>query len=697
MKYFAFLLFLLVSMSVFGQSDDAFTHRAVLMDADGKPFSMSTYRAEVNILEDPESTDNVSFAETHSIKTDSLGWYSIKIGSGEVVSSNKKFSDIDWSSGRKFLNVKVFDSVGAPVANGITEILASPQISFAKSIESRALLTLDCLPNLDALRNFPIPEDGDVICVKGHTFSRDGGEGFFYYKKEVLANDDDGIIIKPIGIGNSKPGRWIRNIDGPINILYYGVRPGRRTGVDSNSKRIQAAIDYAASNKAYDHARRYGDVLTQGNTVFFPSGEYMIDKTLIMKDGIKLLGEGHTLLTAEKYANFDYFFKMEAGRVIIHMENLRINGNGEAGVGGMHFKAKDGPNGTGGLWQSRFENINIVNIEGHGIFLEGGDSMGIEGENDWSLPNQMNVFENVRVTRENDDKNSLRMTKYQGQHTFINCIFVGKRDRSSQGSNVHLTSPGGAVVSFINCTFGDSIYGITMDNSSNITIDNCWFENLYFSIDVFNSKSINIFNNRFSNACGYGSELYTVPSRVPSIPGSCISCENSVVSIERNYVRASRPASEEAHSSNFITGYLSQESGINENTIFTKANTFDHPGLSKTVGIVRQIPVSARTILLDGGNEVAAGFGGSRVLRRIESTVLGGEEIILRIDKPRGNGKVKIMDWQGKSGKGNIDLKGRKFVELTHGQKAIFLKVDPPLSNNEGNPIYVLLGVTDST
>jgi len=691
----SFLLFFIVSVGL-SQTTDAFVYRAAVLDSVGQGRSNENFEITIRIQNGAIPNDKLQYAERHLVVTDELGWYQVKIGSGETADMYNILSDVDWKKSRKHLYIIVKELEGNVVSNSITEIVDAPTLSFATNVESKALLTLNCFTNLNTLREFDAPEEGDMVCVKGHSSVRDGGEGFFYYKSEMLEADDDGIIIRPKNVYSDKPGRWVRNIDGYININYYGVRPGNNKGIESNSDRIQRAIDFAASNKAYVQASRNGGVHTQGNTIFFPSGEYLIDRTLILRDGIKLLGEGNTLLTAERNASFDYFFKMEAGRVILHMESLRINGNGEKGVGGMYFKAKDGENGTGGLWQSRFENINIVNIDGHGIHLEGGDSMGINGNNDYSLPNQLSVFENVRITRANDDKNSLRMTGYQGQVTFVNCLFLGKRDRSSLGTNVYMADPGGAVVSFINCTIGDSIYGITMDNSSNIMIDNCWFENLYFAIDITSGKSINIFNNRFSNACGYGSEIHTVPSEIPTTPGSCVSCEDSFISVERNYVRASMPASEEAHRAKFIVARISHEIGTNDNTIIARANTFDHPGLSKTEGIVKRVPVLARTIVIDGGNNVAADFDAARVLRTIESTVSGGEEITLRIDRSKGNGIVKIRDWQGNAAKGNIDLNGRKVLEVTHGQEVKFLKVDPPLSKNGDEAIYVLVAVSES-
>ncbi|MEM7086679.1 MAG: glycosyl hydrolase family 28-related protein [Bacteroidota bacterium] len=693
MKYVISLLFLITFSLGMAQNSDAFLYRSAVLDSTGQARSNENFEVEIRVQQGKIANEKLNYTERHSVLTDSLGWYSIKVGAGTTVDTHNILSDVDWSQSEKYLHVRVLELQGKVISSAITEIVESPGLSLAKNIESRALLTLDCLTNLEALRKFDVLENDAVFCVKGHTTVRDGGEGFFYYNATLIADDDDGIIIKPKNIDQDRPGRWVRHLDGHINVNYYGIKAGSKNRGRYTSETIQRAIDFAAANTAYSQTY-YG----AGNTVFFPSGEYIIDGSLRLPSGVRILGEESTLLTAKKDANFDYFFTMEAGKVFISMENLRINGNLVADIGGIYLKSRPGKDGTGGLWQSRFKNINIVNILGHGIFLEGNDSMGINGPISYKTPNQMTVFENVRITRMNDSKNSLRMIQYQGQMTFINCLFLGKRDRSSLGTNVYLANPGGNVVSFINCTIQESVYGFKLINSSNITIENCWFENLYCSVDVTGGRSINILDSRFSNAAGYGSEGFTGPVNLPEdIPnGSCISSEDSTVNIERNYVKVTDPDSPEAQKSTFIFGRPSTTTFTNNNNIVSRDNSFMDPRISRTVGIVQTVPVQTRTIILDGRTNVAADFERNSVLRKIESTVSGGQQITLKIQKTSGSGTVKIKDWEGVRRKGNISLNGERQLVLNHGQEVTFLKVDAPLSNNGDEAIYKLVSVAST-
>ena len=702
MKYFAFPLLLLVSISVFGQSNDAFTHRATLIGADGKPFSMKTYEAEVNILEDLVSPDVVTYAETHSIKTDSLGWYAIKIGSGKVVSINNKFSDIDWSSGSKFLNVKVVDSTGVTVANGITEILTSPQVLLSKSMESRALLTWDCLSNLDALRNFPVPEDGEVICIKGHTSVRDGGEGFFTFRSDLMEDDNDGIVIRPKSIYSDKPGRWIRNMDGPINVQYFGVVSGSTT--DQTAEKIQRAIDYAANNKWDDHNNKNErSQVTKYNTVFFPNGNYVLDKSLVIKDGIALRGEGfNTFLSASRQSDLDYILKMDKGRIICHVEKMVLNGGSVAG--GIFLEARFDPeDGLGGISRSTFRDIEILNIGRHGLVLEAENL----GHGVLAVDNQFNVFENIHIRRKNKSAefNSMLIRGAATQNVFIECIFEG--DRANQPTMApsvlleNIVNEDGKILgrsaglSFVNCGFGLAHYGIVMRGSENITLDTCWFENVHTSITTESAIGINVLACRFANACGYGSQ----PPNGVFIPnGHCIVSENSSMNVEKNFVLISNINETRAYDSRFILGRETIEDSINignTNTISVRDNHFRDDRLSRTEGVLRSIPVESRTLRLDGNNQVAADFNRKSVLRYLQSNLGGGEKVELLIDRPNGNGQVKLKDWDGNSRKGNISLNGEKQIVLNHGQRVTFIKVDAPLSNNGIDPIYVLLSVAE--
>jgi hypothetical protein len=509
---------------------------------------------------------------------------------------------------------------------------------------------------------------------------RDGGEGFFFYNDSLnLGEDDGGVIIKPKRNKHKTKGRWVRHLDGFININYFGVNSISANLNTKNgwsiSDTIQKAIDFAARNTPYDGSRPHTEV-TKGNTIFFPNGQYFLNKPLILKDGVTIMGEEKTILSAVNDPKFNYLIKMDSLRVRVSVENLWLNGRDQAEVGGMFLESvKGGKDDDGGLWSSSFKNIKIVNIMGHGIHLKGGDA-----RSNYRTPNQFNVFEDIMIKRSNDEKNCLLMTGQNGQQTFINCFFEGRRGAEiNVNENVLIESEvksiTNSVISFINCTFQLAEYGIVINNAHNITIDNCWFENLYVSIHSENSKKINILNSRFSNAGGYGSLHSTFKY---GEPGRCISSKNSSINVEKNFVNVSRRDSEDAHKAKFVVGFGSN------NQIELKDNEFQDIRLSDSSGVQQFVDIDngSDSITIQGKKEVCVNYSNegkdsNNELRIINSTAGSGEMIYICANNTGRSGKLII--YAHRKGRGeNISLSGKSKITLSNGDWAAFIKVDVP-------------------
>lgn len=694
--------FLLFGFVATAQSVEAFNFSSQIIDQDEKTRGLESFKVEVDIRKMNQLAGEIDYAEAHEVTTDSTGWFSVRIGSGTVRSIDKQLSDIDWSDSEKYLHVAIIDSTGNLVSTSITQVLTSPNVPFVKNMEDQALITLNCLSSLEALRNFSDPKEGDVICVKGHSRIRDGGEGFFTFRSNLMEDDNDGIIIRPNAIYFDKPGRWIRNMDGPINVQYFGVVSGSTT--DATSEKIQRAIDYAANNKWDDHKKENDrSQFTKSNTVFFPNGNYVLDKPLVIKDGVSLQGEGfNTFLSASRQSSIDYILKMDKGRIICHVQKMVLNGGSVAG--GIFLEARFDPeDGLGGISRSTFRDIEILNIGRHGLVLQAENP----GHGVLAIDNQFNVFENIHIRRKNKSAefNSMLIRGAATQNIFTECIFEGDRaNQPTMAPSVLLEKiideegkvlGRSAGLSFINCGFGLTHYGIVMKGAENITLDTCWFENVHTSVTTNSSIGINILGCRFANACGYGSQP---PDKIFIPNGHCIASEDSSINVERNFVLISNVNETRAFDSKFIVGRETIQDSINlgnTNTISVRDNHFRDERLSRTEGVLRSIPVESRTIRLEGNNQVAADFNRKSVLRFLKSHLSGGEKVELLVEKPNGNGQIKLKDWDGNPRKGNLSLNGEKQLIVNHGQKVTFIKVDSPLSNNGIDPIYVLLSITD--
>ena len=480
----------------------------------------------------------------------------------------------------------------------------------------------------------------------------------------IYSEDNNGTIIKANG---SDTGRWIRQYDGFINILYFGALG---LGNDYTVK-FQSAIDFASLN-----AKTINPPM-KGSTVFIPNGSYKLTN-IILKSGINVLGESldNTLIYSPGGIENEYLFEIEEGPVFLNISNLNLVGNGTL-KGCLNIEAKNSADSPfhGGLWNSRLSDINISNFKGHGIWLAGGGD-GTE----FLLPNQFNVFENIRVTKASDFSYALYMTGQNGQISFINCTFDGFKNNGTyaKGQNIRIQNDKeyhSAVISFINCTCQDADYGFLISYAENVTIDNCWFENLGVAITVKSNiaqgtndvlcKSINIINNRFANAAGFGT--LNAPNNIKA--GNCISVDKSLVNVYNNYVLVTTGGGYFNANSSFLVAANNVTGGVN-----IANNNFQEAILGKTFGIMQVIDVDSNTINCYG-NKLVFVNGTTEKISTIKSSINAGEMINIRANGSaitfKNNNNIFFL-----SADPNQELK------LDNGENATFVKVDNVVGAN---------------
>lgn len=656
MKKIINLILLLITLQTFCQVPELISFRAVAINSNGSLLTNQNISIKISIVDNLISPNEI-YVESHSKLTDSNGAFNLNIGGGNFISGTN-FNIINWFQGLKYLNVKIDPNnlTNYSVDLGTTQLLSVPFAFIAKNVVNG----IETVNNLNDLRAINSLIDNKLIYLSGHTTVGDGGEGFFIYKSNLNINDNDGIIVKPISI-ISGSGRWIRQYSGNINVNFFGIKGG---GIPSYSisDRIQNVIDFASSNSWYTNL--------SGMTIYFPNGQYFIDKPLILKDKVKIIGDNGTLFVANANSSYDYMIKIGTGPIVnCGIENLRLDTNNNSNLGGIHFKGAGNP--TGGIWESKFKNININNLKGNGIYLEGGPKAP-----NYNIPNQFLTFENIRVTRSVDNYNSLKITGQNGQITFLNCTFDGA---ISKGTNVYIGIPNDgniapAVLSFINCTFQSSEYGVRLNSAENITFDNCWFEQLDVSLDVLDSKSINILNSRFADAAGFGSLTTTM---IPVNTGRCINVKNSIITVENNYVTVTNPSSPDAQNEKFIYG------AEDNNVINLKNNSFQDYRLGYTFGVMQTVLINSLThngINVSGvdiSSKKIVFINNSGVINRINSTINSGELIFLRAN----GGSLTFNKLTNGTNGYNIHLNGRSNLVLTTGQAATFMKIDNVTGN----------------
>ncbi|OJX49431.1 MAG: hypothetical protein BGO88_14390 [Flavobacterium sp. 38-13] len=521
--------------------------------------------------------------------------------------------------------------------------------------------------NLAALRAVTPPTG--VVFVKDHGTPGTGGGGIFIWRTETpfttgdYSTDNDGTIVKSSTVP-SNSGSWVRSYDDVINVNFFGAVG---TSADYTTQ-IQKAIDFAKLNTKDNSAMT-------GSTVFIPNGSYFIS-TIHLKHGVTVVGESYerTIIYALESKEDEYMFDIEEGMVMINISRLNLQGRGTL-RGGFYFEAK--PQLTepyhGGLMNSRISDIFIYDFKGHGIYLKGGGE-----HSNYLLPNQFNIFENVRVFKGADHTNALKLTGQQGQTTFLNCQFDGfkRNEKYALGKNVHIQNTAeypSAVISFINCTVQDADYGVFIEWAENITFDNCWFENLGVAItvksnfqDEYNDnpcKSINIVNSRFANAAGFGSKSIG-PGNVK--PGQCISIDKSFVTANNNYVCISDINSPDFDSNSlFLISTPSPLGGIT-----AEGNAFQLPILGKTYGImqIRTVNATDNSLNCSGHKLVFANSTGA-FIKDILSTINAGEYLAIRADQSsltfKNTGNIAFLTT-------NPD----QSFTINNGEIATFVKID---------------------
>lgn len=583
---------------------------------------------------------------------------------------------------------------------------------------------IESVMNLGALKSYApngvAPVDGDTVYVKCHTLYLDGGGGIFMFISSMNGANDDGIIIKSNHLTN---GRWIRQFEGYVNVRFYGTIGASQP---NDGEKIQKAIDFAASNFTSSY-------YTKGTVVYIPTGDYRIHNTLVLKNGVSIMGDGmySTFLTAgypddppvtgfpSPYPGSTYggyMMVMDSGRIMgSNISNLSFSGHiattgnfNPATIdtktkGCMYFEARvNSIYNDGGLWNSTFKNIDIRNFNGHCIVLNGG---GI-GDAGYMAPNQFLVFENIMALRQKDVSHTLLMQGEQGQCTFLNCSLGGMlyaknatngEMKALKGINVAILNKSyiqTAVVSFINSTFQDAEYGIFIKFAESITFDTCWFENLDMAITAANegthpSKAINVLNSRFANASGFGSLKVINRNITPGqITGRCITALGAEMNVYNNFVIVTSLVANATNVSPFenkafIMG-LAENADVPNQGIRTMGNSFQDNRLGNSIGILQEIPIFNGTVNLKDNKLATLRVIQQNNVNKIESSVNAGETIYIKANSP-----VTFTN------SNNIYLSGNPSLTIGPTDIATFIKVDKSINNS--NETYQLASLFKST
>jgi hypothetical protein len=700
---------------VFGQGiPQGFSHRGVINDKDNKPVANKDVFIKITILDDDKDE---LFIETHQVKTNVTGHYNLVIGKGKKqypIDENFQLGDIKWGDETKSksyrIEVDITGSGNNYTVSGNSQFFSVPYAMFSlnslnsmNNLENSSCSNLTILDSINSLRttecNFT---EGSVVYIRCHSQYWDGGGGFFILSNNetiknqqgnVIADNDGTVVVNP----NFADLRWVRKIDNYIDVSFFGSIGSGNPATDDGLK-IQKAIDFAFETSSRS---------ARSKTVYISSGYYYIHDKIVLKSGVNIKGDGfdNSILAASNSIKKDgSMIEMASGKIRgILISDITFTGgvlDNSTIKNCFHLKGTIGSGDHGGLENCTFKNIRINGFNGCGIILEG------SGPNDnYKLPNQDLVFEQVHISRVKDNTNCLLIQGQNSQITFTNCGFDGKMNWTDLNAgnnfptnklfNVVLENKGHiapSIIKFNTCTFQYSEYGVFLRYAENVTFDNCWFELLDRAIGIVKSggipsKGINVLNSRFANASGFGTYWDKVTNINSPPSGSCIHIEDSQVNVLNNFVTVSGTFN---NNNVFVRNYgIDSDINILNNSYQNDNLGIVKSGLGNTFGVANKTLTLNNDVLNTSSYKfITVNPFGSNI-KEIKSNINTGETITIK-----ANGTIKFDNSKNIVFAKTTVTATAPFT-LNANEMATFIKIDNPktVGSTIYNETYLLISV----
>lgn len=239
------LLMLILAVSfvlpTFAQVPQKMNYQAVARNSSGTPITNHLIGIKFTVREASASGPDI-FAETMTATTNSMGTFSVEIGGGTPVLGS--FATIPWSTGSKFLNIKIDPAGGTSYTDmGTYQLLSVAYAQYAKNVLNND--DADASPT-NELQSLSIA--GDQLSISsGNTVTLPGGgsggtpggaTGNVQFNNAGAFAGDNGLFwdntLKYLGIGTTIPSY-------PFDILHGGS-----TGLRVKSSSSFSVVDIDA-------------------------------------------------------------------------------------------------------------------------------------------------------------------------------------------------------------------------------------------------------------------------------------------------------------------------------------------------------------------------------------------------------------------------------------------------------------------
>jgi hypothetical protein len=264
MKKLVLFFFLVLSVSLFGQTPEYFKYQAVVRDAGGSILKAQNVSLRISILSGSTS-GNIEYSEKHTKSTNDFGLVNLEIGNGNVVSG--VFSNIDWSANTYFLKIDIDPNGGSTFSNiGTSQLLAVPYALHAKTVENDQVNDADADPS----------NEFQTLSKVGNSITLSNGGGNVIDEVDDGDSDDKNEIQTISKTGNaivlSKNGGSITDeVDDadadPNNEIQTLTKTGNAIILSNSGGTVLDAVDDADADPTneYQTISKTGSIVTLSN------------------------------------------------------------------------------------------------------------------------------------------------------------------------------------------------------------------------------------------------------------------------------------------------------------------------------------------------------------------------------------------------------------------------------------------------
>jgi hypothetical protein len=201
-RFIALIGFVVMITTANAQTPQAFNYQTVVRNTSGEIVQNQNVAFRFNVRENlPDGP--IVYSETHVATTNSFGLVNLKIGEG--IPLNGIFSEVDWGTNSKFLEIEIDLSGGDDfIVMGTTQLISVPYALFAENVANKDDADADPaneLQNLSLDGNELSISDGNTVTLSGsgngNRISDDDGNT--WVDAEMNGNNDS-IIFTTMGM-----------------------------------------------------------------------------------------------------------------------------------------------------------------------------------------------------------------------------------------------------------------------------------------------------------------------------------------------------------------------------------------------------------------------------------------------------------------------------------------------------------------